>query len=255
VCACVHGGANKCICVRVACIRERACIFVSVCIESVREREYWRASVQVCHCVCVFVRGDRCLPRCSPAPQNEDSPLSAACAKGHLEVVGALLGKGANVEAKNKVSIMRAGACTVSPFRSLAHMKNAHNNQCQPLMYVYTSLASLCTALQLQGLSSIANTCLGQPGSSPQRDTASNKLLHLLQNMDAADPSPLNYLAQRVAWLPSLAHGLNCGRSRGFSKCISRALLAIICMLESCSMLCAPGAIVNRVGCMECLCV
>jgi hypothetical protein len=39
-----------------------------------------------------------------------------------LDVVEALLAKGADVEAKDNVSITRA----LCPSRSLAHMKNAH---------------------------------------------------------------------------------------------------------------------------------
>jgi hypothetical protein len=41
-----------------------------------------------------------------------------------LEVVGALLAKGADVEARDKVTIARA--CALCPSRSLAHMQNAH---------------------------------------------------------------------------------------------------------------------------------
>jgi ankyrin repeat protein len=39
------------------------------------------------------------------APQNGWTPLYAACSNGHAEVVGALLAKGADVEAKADVSM------------------------------------------------------------------------------------------------------------------------------------------------------
>ena len=41
-------------------------------------------------------------------PQNGWPPLYAASLNGHLEVVGALLARGADVEAKDDVSILRA---------------------------------------------------------------------------------------------------------------------------------------------------
>jgi hypothetical protein len=44
----------------------------------------------------------------SPAPQDGWSPLHWASLNGHLEVVEALLAKGADVEAKTNVSIARA---------------------------------------------------------------------------------------------------------------------------------------------------
>jgi ankyrin repeat protein len=53
-----------------------------------------------------------------------ETPLYAACSSGHLEVVGALLAKGADVQATNNVSIERA--CALCPSRSLAYMQNAH---------------------------------------------------------------------------------------------------------------------------------
>jgi hypothetical protein len=59
----------------------------------------------------------------SPAPQDGWTPLYTA-SDGHLEVVDALLAKGADVEAKDNVSIARA--CALCPFRLLAHMQNAH---------------------------------------------------------------------------------------------------------------------------------
>ena len=43
-------------------------------------------------------------------PQDGETPLYAASEKGFLDVVVALLAKGADVEAKNNVSIARACA-------------------------------------------------------------------------------------------------------------------------------------------------
>jgi hypothetical protein len=43
---------------------------------------------------------------------------------GHQEVVAALLAKGADVEAKDNVSIARV--CAICPSRSLTHMQIAH---------------------------------------------------------------------------------------------------------------------------------
>ena len=62
----------------------------------------------------------------SPAPQDGWSPLHRASQGGHLEVVEALLAKGADVEAKTNVSIARAGA--LCPSRSLTRMQNAHGH-------------------------------------------------------------------------------------------------------------------------------
>ena len=45
---------------------------------------------------------------------------------GHVEVVGALLAKGADVEAKSNVSIARA--CALCPSHSLTHMQKAHGD-------------------------------------------------------------------------------------------------------------------------------
>ena len=56
--------------------------------------------------------------------QAGQTPLFAASSNGHLEVVGALLAKGADVQAKVQLSIARA--CTLCPSRSLTRMKNAH---------------------------------------------------------------------------------------------------------------------------------
>jgi ankyrin repeat protein len=73
----------------------------------------------------------------SPAPQIGWAPLHNASGQGHLAVVEALLAKGADVEAKNVVSIARAGA--LCPSRSLAHLQNAHATSgdvpvCTPLL-------------------------------------------------------------------------------------------------------------------------
>ena len=54
---------------------------------------------------------------------------------------------------------------------------------------------SLDTALRLQGLSAIANTRLGQSGSSPQRDTVVKKSLQFVQDIGGADLSPSHSLA------------------------------------------------------------
>jgi hypothetical protein len=58
------------------------------------------------------------------APQDGWSPLHTASGNGHLAVVEALLAKGADVEAKDNVSIARA--CALCPSRSLTRMQNAY---------------------------------------------------------------------------------------------------------------------------------
>jgi ankyrin repeat protein len=64
------------------------------------------------------------LTPCASAPQYGRTPLYVASKNGHLEVVGVLLAKGADMEAKTEVSIARA--CALSLSRSLMHMENAH---------------------------------------------------------------------------------------------------------------------------------
>ena len=59
-----------------------------------------------------------------PAPQNDETPLHYVSRRGRAEVVEALLAKGADMEAKDNVSIARA--CVLGPSRSLTHMQNAH---------------------------------------------------------------------------------------------------------------------------------
>ncbi len=74
-------------------------------------------------------------------------------------MIGALLAKGADVEAKSNVSIARAYA--LCPSHSLTHMQKAHGYLegsvpvCMPL------LLCLKTVLRLQGVSAIADTRLG----------------------------------------------------------------------------------------------
>jgi ankyrin repeat protein len=57
-------------------------------------------------------------------PQNGRKPLQAACYNGNLEVIGALLAKGADVQAKDDVSMARARA--LCPSHSLTHTQDAH---------------------------------------------------------------------------------------------------------------------------------
>jgi ankyrin repeat protein len=54
------------------------------------------------------------------APQNGRTPLYAACSNGHSEVVGALLAKGADVEAKADVSMMTPSRMDAPP-RAAVH--------------------------------------------------------------------------------------------------------------------------------------
>jgi hypothetical protein len=60
----------------------------------------------------------------SPAPQIGWTPLWRASYNGSLEVVEALLAKGADVQANDIVSV--AHACAPCPSRSLTHIHNAH---------------------------------------------------------------------------------------------------------------------------------
>ena len=112
---------------------------------------------------------------CSPAPQDGETPLHYASRKGCLDVVEALLAKGADVQAKDRVSIARA--CSAPS----VHLATFREYSRVPL------LLSLETALRLQGLSAIANTRLGQSGSGPQLDTVHNMSLQRVQGT-AADP-------------------------------------------------------------------
>ena len=54
------------------------------------------------------------------ALQNGWAPLYAACSNGHAEVVGALLAKGADVEAKADVSMMTPSRMDAPP-RAAVH--------------------------------------------------------------------------------------------------------------------------------------
>jgi hypothetical protein len=56
--------------------------------------------------------------------QNGETPLIAASRNGYSEMVRALLEKGADVKARDKVTIARA--CALCPTRSLAHMQKAN---------------------------------------------------------------------------------------------------------------------------------
>ncbi len=58
------------------------------------------------------------------APQYGVTLLYAASRNGHLEVVEALLAKGADVHTKDEVSFVRA--CTLCPLHSLKHMQSVH---------------------------------------------------------------------------------------------------------------------------------
>jgi hypothetical protein len=111
------------------CMCARVC--TCVLIESVRVHAFVQAYVYVCLCACVSIyiyiyiyiyiiyiyvcvcvlegwRRDAPIAMFLPAPQGGWTPLHRASQSGHLEVVEALLAKGADVEAKNNVSIARA---------------------------------------------------------------------------------------------------------------------------------------------------
>jgi hypothetical protein len=74
-------------------------------------------------------------------PQARRTPLHATSQSGHTAVVGALLAKGANVKAKDNVSIARA--CALSASRSLARMQNAHGCLYGAYLYIYLSCCPL----------------------------------------------------------------------------------------------------------------
>jgi ankyrin repeat protein len=128
----------------------------------------------------------------SPAPQEGLTPLHFASQSGHLEVVEALLAKGADVEAKTNVSIeprLRPVCISLTHAHAeCARLPLVDVPVCTPL------LLSLKAAHRLRGLSAIANTRLGQSGSGPQRDTVHHKSLQRVQDI-VADPSPSHLLA------------------------------------------------------------
>jgi hypothetical protein len=86
---------------------------------------------------------------------------------------------------------------------------------------MYTSLAVSqdggVTALRLQGLSAIANTRLGQSGSSPQRDTVHSKSPQRGQDIgaDLSRSHSLDFVTEArdalSLWLPRPARGLTHG--------------------------------------------
>jgi hypothetical protein len=89
---------------------------------------------------CAAGRTDATPPRValtSPVPQDGWMPLHRASFTGHLAVVGALLAKGADVQAKDEVSIARA--CALCSTRSHTHMQNAHGYLCGMCVYVCLS--------------------------------------------------------------------------------------------------------------------
>jgi hypothetical protein len=110
-----------------------------------------------------FVRWEALTAMFSPAPQNGWTPLHRASLNGHEEVVEALLAKGADVEAREKVSIARLRP----PFISLTREHCTWRS----------TFKGFKTALRLRSLSAITNMRLGQSGSGPQRDTVHNKSL------------------------------------------------------------------------------
>jgi hypothetical protein len=122
-------------------------------------------------------------------------------------VVEALLAKGADVEAKENVSIARAFASLSVSF-TYAHAECAwlplvDVPACMPL------LPSLKTAPRMQGVSAIANTRLGQSGSGPQRDTVDDKSLQRVRDI-LADSSPSLILVAEA----SDALSRHCNRGR-----------------------------------------
>ncbi len=122
-------------------------------------------------------------------------------------MVETLLAKGADVEAKMnivsqdveaKTNVSIARACALCPSRSLALTDLHACNMCmatsRDVPVCTPLLLPLETALQLQGLSAIATTRLGQSGSGPQRDTGHYKSLQRVRDV-GADLSPSHILA------------------------------------------------------------
>jgi ankyrin repeat protein len=73
------------------------------------------------------------------APQKGWTPLHNASLKGHFAVLGALLAKGADVQAKTDVSIARAGA--------LYHRAHSHACKMRMAMCLYGGCARVFTPL------------------------------------------------------------------------------------------------------------
>ena len=98
-----------------------------------------------------IARGGACIYEtlcllCAPAPQDGGTPLLLACQNGRLEMVEALLAKGADVQAQNKV-------------------RTAHHACLRPLSVSRTHAYAECMNVPLPPLLSLKLETAGRLGS------------------------------------------------------------------------------------------